>query len=472
MSSASDSSQPDSDNPLAYETPDIERAASASPPAEALLDKAREDHDPYAAWRSRDFVLYSAAFFVSVIGGQIMTVAVGWEVYKRTNSAMSLGWLGLAMAAPTLLFSLLAGQLADTYSRRKILLVTIFVRLSVAIALAVMAALNPDSRHAVGYIYALLFVYNLGGCFGQPARSAMMVQLVPPAAFSNAVAWNSSMFETGSALGPAIGGLAVWLSIPFAYSITAAFAIAGGTIFFMLPDKPIIGRLGKMRESGFADLIAGVKFVFRSKMMLSAMTLDMFAVLLGGCVFVLPIFAKDILHVGPFGFGVLRAAPSVGAISTALFIAHRKPFARAGRTLLIAVFGFGVATIVFGLSRNYWLSFAALVVTGVFDNVSVVIRHSLVQLLTPDSMRGRVSAVNQVFIGSSNEVGGLESGLTAAWLGPVNSVILGGVGTVLVVIGVAKLWPQLRKLGSLQNVVAEEVPPPQGFDVIANVPAA
>jgi MFS family permease len=238
-------------------------------------------------------------------------------------------------------------------------------------------------------------------------------------------------------------------------------------LVFLLPVRRPIGH-GTRNVPTVSDLVAGVRFVWQSKLMLGAMTLDLFAVLLGGCTFLLPIFAKK-LGGGAFEFGVLRAAPSIGALVMAMVIAHTPPFRRAGRALLLAVAGFGAATIVFGLSTNFYLSFAMLLLTGVFDNVSVVIRHTLVQLLTPDAMRGRVSAVNQVFIGSSNEIGGLESGLTAAAFGPVTSVVIGGIGTILVVCGVAALWPQVRKLRTLNDVRPEPIPAqpePRAFEVI------
>src|SRR5439155_20270666 len=225
----------------------------------------------------------------------------------------------------------------------------------------------------------------------------------------------------------------------------------------------------KHEEPGFRSLLAGVSFVFKRKLLLATMTLDLFAVLLGGAVYLLPIFAKDILHVGATGFGWLRAAPSFGAVTMALVLAHRPPMQRAGRALLLAVAGFGIATIIFGLSKDFWLSFAMLVLTGAFDNISVVVRHTLVQMLTPDAMRGRVSAVNQVFIGSSNELGGLESGLTAAWWGPVASVVVGGIGTLVTVLLVAFYSPGLRRFGRLDEARAEPLEPAEVAGAYATI---
>jgi MFS family permease len=284
-----------------------------------------------------------------------------------------------------------------------------------------------------------------------------MPQLVPHGVFANAVTWNSTIFEVASVMGPAIGGFICARSVTLAYGFTVLCWCCTIAAVFLLPDRGApasdVAHSGSARRMPrVTDLIAGVRFVWHSKLMLGAMTLDLFAVLLGGCTFLLPIFASDVLHVGATGFGWLRAAPSIGAIGMAMLIAHTPPFRRAGRALLVSVAGFGAATIVFGLSKNYAISFSMLVLAGAFDNVSVVIRHTLLQLLTPDPMRGRVSAVNQVFIGSSNELGGLESGLLAAWLGPVASVVIGGVGTILVVLGVGAIWPALRRLKSLTDL--------------------
>jgi MFS family permease len=257
--------------------------------------------------------------------------------------------------------------------------------------------------------------------------------------------------------GPAAGGLIVWLAGPAVAYVAAAACFIGALILILfLPDARPERQLdtsGKPKHSaGLADLVAGIRFVFRSKLILAALTLDLFAVLFGGATFLLPVFAKDILGVGAFGFGCLRAAPSLGAVTMAMIQAHRPPIQKAGRALLLTVAGFSVATIVFGLSRNYALSFVMLVLTGAFDNISVVIRHSLVPLATPDNMRGRVLAVNQIFVGSSNELGGLESGLTATWIGPVLSVVGGGIASIGVVLAVALGFPEVRQLKSLEDV--------------------
>jgi len=420
-------------------------------------DARRRGHDPYAAFRLRNYRLYAAAFGISVIGGQMQNAAVGWETYKRTGSALSLGWLGLAMATPVLLLALPAGHVADNHSRRRIMLLTHFVSFACALALAALAYFWPHSPRGAWAIYAIMMLGNSGATFGRPARSALMPQLVPSSNFANAVTWNSSIFEVASVVGPMIGGLLCALSIPLAYLCSAACWLVTIALVKALPNKQPPQRSDRPVPR-FSDLIAGVKFVWQTKMLLGAMTLDMFAMLLGGCTFLLPIFAQR-LGVEALGFGLLRSAQSIGAIGMAIVIAHTPPFRRAGRALLTAVAGFGVVTIVFGLSTNFILSFVMLVFSGALDNVSVVIRHTLIQMLTPDKMRGRVSAVNQVFIGSSNEIGGLESGLTAWAVGPVASVVIGGIGTILVVLGVAAIWPQVRQLKSLSHLDSPETEP-------------
>jgi MFS family permease len=331
-------------------------------------------------------------------------------------------------------------------------------------------------------MYAVILLNAVTLTFARPARSAILPQLVPGKMFNNAVTWNATIFETSSMIGPGIGGLILGKGgAASAYIFNAAMLVACAVLTTQFPDVAIRRwkdpeqrdtptgaaapdpniRLeyeprGDPPETGvFTALWAGVAFVFSSRLLLATMTLDLFAVLLGGAMYLLPVFASDILKVGAVGYGWLRMAPSVGAIGMALILAHRPPMKHAGRAMLLAVAGFGAATLVFGLSRSFWLSMVMLVLTGAFDNISVVVRHTLVQLLTPDAMRGRVSAVNQVFIGSSNELGGMESGLTAAWLGPVGSVLLGGIGTIVTVVAVAAFSPRLRRLGRLDEISAD-----------------
>ena len=301
-------------------------------------------------------------------------------------------------------------------------------------------------------IYLLLFIGAVARTFNWAARSSFFPTLISRDAFANAVTWNNSVFQIGSVVGPAVSGLLVaYVGFPVVYLLDALCAF----FFFLL--VVLIRRSTQKREqtdeSTWKSLIAGVRFVFRRKVILATITLDLFAVLLGGATALMPIFADQILHVGPVGLGWMRAAPAVGAFAMALVVAHFPPMRRAGKTLLWCVTGFGIATILFGLSKVFWLSLGVLFFVGAFDSVSVIIRGSIVQLITPDEMRGRVSSVNNIFIGTSNEFGALESGLTAALFGPVVSVVAGGIGTILVVLGVAWRWPETRRIGALDRTL-------------------
>jgi MFS family permease len=449
-----DHSPDDANRPEAYETPDEDRPASAEASLPTLQYETQVRHDPYAALRTREYRLFAASFVLAVVGGQIQSVALAWQVYQQTKSPMSLGWLGGIQVIPLFLLALPAGQLADVVSRRKLLLVTQVLLATCSLALAGLTTyLSASPTKLLPAMYGVLLLNAVTLTFARPARAALLPQLVPKEIFTNAVTWNASSFELSSMAGPAIGGLIVaYAGAHVAYLIDAMMLLACVALTYALPEQRI--ERSERTPEGFAGLLAGIRFVWRAKLLLATLTLDLFAVLLGGAVYILPIFAER-LGLGSVGYGWMKAAPSIGAFSMALFLAHRPPLRLAGRALLLAVTGFGVATILFGISWNFWLSLAMLVTIGALDNVSVVVRHSLVQLLTPDPMRGRVSAVNQIFIGSSNELGGLESGLTAAWFGPVASVVGGGIGTILVVCGVALAWPQVRTLGSLKDVKAE-----------------
>jgi MFS family permease len=304
-------------------------------------------------------------------------------------------------------------------------------------------------------VYLLLLGHACARILIWPARSSITPLLVPNAALSNAITWNTSTFEIATVAGPALGGfLIAYVGIPSVYALGAAlelfFLLALGRVtYFQLPQRVVVRRTWR-------DMLAGAEFIWRKKVILGASSLDLFAVLLGGATALLPIYADQILHVGPIGFGWLRAAPSIGAFAMAMWIAHRPPLQHPGRALLWTVAGFGVAIVVFGVSRWFWLSLLALFLTGAFDNISVVVRQSLVQLLTPDSLRGRVTAVNQIFIGSSNEIGALRAGLMSALIGPVAAVVWGGIGTILVTVAVARAIPPLRQLPPLHTLRPED----------------
>jgi MFS family permease len=464
-------------DPAPYDSPSDQCPAIAPP----IVPTGRR-HDPYAAFRSRGFSFFTAGNLLSIVGRQMLAVAVEWEMYARTHSATALGLVGLVIAVPVVALSLPAGHLADRFSRKRILLVSqIFSALaSVALALVswkhlaipqmpilrqgngmLRAIASVFERHhpafhfddaSIPLIYILLFFYGTARTFGWAARASFFPTLISRDAFANAVTWNNSVFQIGSVAGPAIGGfLIAGAGFPFVYVLDALCALA----FFVLvlPIRCGTRIANRTDESTWRSLVAGLRFVFSKQVILATITLDLFAMLLGGATALLPIFADQILHCGPVGLGWMRASPAVGAFVMALVVAYLPPMRHAGKALLWCVTGFGIATIVFGVSKVLWLSLGMLCLAGAFDSVSVIIRGSIVQLVTPDEMRGRVSAVNNIFIGTSNEFGALESGLTAALFGPVVSVVAGGIGTILVVLGVARFWPETRKIGALDRTL-------------------
>jgi MFS family permease len=466
-----DKSVPPADAPILDTRPAEGAAPVAAPPR----------HDAYAAFRARDFSFYMSGNLLSLVGRQMLAVAVEWEIYARTHSATALGLVGLVIAIPVVGLSLPAGHLADRVSRKHIILVSQLLSFVTSLALAFVsfnhlrvpawpilqnanASLTSIAavfeRHqqtfhfddlSIPLIYGLLFLGGIARTYAWAARSSFFPTLVPRDAFANAVTWNNSAFQIASVVGPAISGFVVaHISFACVYVVDAI----GSFVFFllMLPIKRAPRLAKRAAESTWHSLAAGVQFVFGRKVILATITLDLFAVLLGGAVALLPMYADQILHCGPVGLGWMRAAPAVGALGTAFVIAHL-PIRSAGKTLLWCVTGFGFATILFGLSTALWFSLAMLFVLGAFDSVSVIIRGSIVQLVTPDEMRGRVTAVNNIFIGTSNEFGALESGITAALFGPVLSVVGGGIGTILVVLVVAKFWPEMRKIGALDRTL-------------------
>src|SRR5947207_258953 len=467
--------EPDDSAPDSVESP-----ASHRPQITGAAIPDLRKHDPYAAFRSRGYTLFTIGNLLSVIGRQMLAVAVDWEIYARTHSATALGLVGLVFAIPIVGLSLPAGDLADRVSRKKIILVSLILTGITSALLALVSWRHlaipqvpilrwsnhglasiagvferhkPDFHFddaSVPLIYLLIFIRAIGQTFSWAARSSFFPTLVPRDAFSNAVTWNNSVFQVGSVVGPAMSGFFVArIGFPFVYILEAVSA----ALFFLLVLP--IPRANQARPSPdtsrWASLAAGMRFVFSRKVILATITLDLFAVLLGGAVALLPIFADQILHCGPIGLGWMRAAPAIGAFAMALMVAYLPPMRQAGNILLWCVTGFGLATIIFGLSTALWLSLSMLFVLGALDSVSVIIRGSIVQLVTPDEMRGRVSAVNNIFIGTSNEFGALESGLTAALFGPVISVVAGGIGTILVVVGSAFKWPEIRKIGALDR---------------------
>jgi MFS family permease len=456
---------------IGYECPDPERAATASTTQPQLESQSpggfsAAGHDPYAALRLPQYRLYGCGWMISVIGQQIQTVAVEWDIYNRVRATggerqalLAMAYIGAVLAAPIILLAIPAGVLADRYDRRRL------TQLGAALASLASLGLAGLSHWSgpLGLMYGVLGMGAIAQAVGWTARSALLPQIVPAESFSNAATWNSSMFQVAAMAGPALGGAIIIKSATLAYIVAAICSLA--FFVFLIPVR--VQTTARTREPlTLRSLAAGFRFVYRNKIILATITLDLFAVLFGGATALLPAYARDVLHVGSVGFGWLRAAPAVGALVMALWLAHRPPMQKAGRDMLFAVAGFGVATIIFGFSHWFVLSFLMLLLTGALDNISVVVRHTLVQMLTPDSMRGRVSAVNNVFIGASNELGAFESGLVGSRFGAVISVVSGGIGTLLVVAVVSIAWPQVRRFGSLSDARPEEEEVAPGFPVI------
>lgn len=397
-------------------------------------------HDPYAALRLPEFRFFSIGRNLAALGDNMSSVAVGWELYERTHKPITLGMVGLAQAIPIFLFALHAGHVADNYSRRRVAVIAQLVFCACSLGLCVLSAKTAP----IGLFYVSLFCSASARAFGNPARGALLPQILPAHLLGSAISWDTSIRRVAVVSGAAIGGWALAVTHhPYAvYSINVVMGLISAWLLLLINDA---GIPAAVRERvSWKTLIAGIHYIFRADLILATITLDLFAVLLGGATQLLPVFADDILHVGAKGLGWLRAAPSLGALVMALALAHMPVFRRPGRVMLWAVAGFGVATVVFGVSRSLYLSLAALFLVGAFDMFSVVVRQTLIQTQTPNEMRGRVNAVNSVFISSSNEVGGFESGVVAQAFSPVFSVVSGGIGAVLVVCGAALIWPALR----------------------------
>lgn len=399
---------------------------------------------PYAVLQNRNFVLYLVGRFIASLGAQMLIVAVGWELYERTHSALNLGYVGLANVIPMFLFTLPAGHFADNHNRKHIVVAMTALMGLASLGLTLCSAFKAP----VEFIYLSLVIAATARTFLWPASSSFLPQLVSRRLFPRAVAWSTGSFQLSSVIGPAAGGavIAVTHHAASVYAIHVISTLICLTLIALVHYQPV--RVAREPMTA-ASLAAGFRFVFSNRIIFGIITLDLFAVLLGGATTLLPVYAKDILNVGPTGLGWLQAALPMGSLLCALALAHF-PLERAGAALLIGVAIFGLATAGFGLSRWFAFSMFMLFICGVADNVSVLVRHTLVQLLTPDEKRGRVSAVNSLFIGTSNELGGFESGVVAHWFGPVFSVVSGGIGTILVVIAVAWVWPEIRRYGRLE----------------------
>ena len=409
------------------------------------------------AFTHPNFVSYTLARFFIVVALEMQSVAVGWQVYEITKRPLDLGYVGLAQFLPGFALFLFAGHAADLYDRRKLLM---WCYGGFALCSALLLAISwraPQSVHSIYFVLVLLGIFR---CFNWPASRALLPQLVPEEHFSNAVAWTASTFQIATIAGPAIGGIAYALfrGPEGVYAIALAISILSTVLTLRIhPRTASLEKEPAEKEPvTLRTVLAGFRFIWEKKLILGSISLDMFAVLLGGAVALLPVYARTILHTGPWGLGMLRSAPGVGAALMAIAVAHHPIRRRAGLTMLLSVAAFGVLTIVFGISHSLILSLVALFLLGASDMVSVIIRATLIQVATPDEMRGRVNAVDMLFIGVSNELGEFESGLTAQWFGTVPAVVLGGVGTLLVIAAWAWLFPELREADQL--TVAELVP--------------
>lgn len=386
------------------------------------------------------------------LSSQIQAVVVAWQIYDITHDPLSLGLMGLAEALPYIGISLFAGHAADRFSRYRIAIAALGLLLACSLSLLAFNLIPGFlPRFGARPFYAVIFMSGIARSFAQPARNALGAEIVDRSLYSSAVAWRTSTWQTAAVVGPALGGLIYGFSSPrVAYIADAIMMIVALWAFSSIDyeHRPVQLDTQSMSES----LGAGLRFVFRESVLLAALTLDLFSVLLGGAEALLPVFADQILHVGPQGLGLLRAAPAAGAVVASVYLAHRPAFKRAGRTLLIAVATFALCIVGFGFSRSFSLSLALLAISGMADNVSVLIRSTLLQVLTPREMLGRVSSVNSIFVGSSNELGAFESGVAARLLGAVPSVVLGGAASLGVVLAIGLSVPRLRRLGRIDEL--------------------
>jgi len=409
----------------------------------------------YGVLRHRFVRSFAAGRFAAVCGTQIIATTVSWQLYQRTHEPLSLGLVGLVELLPVVCLVIPAGHAIDRYPRKYVATASYLAIIVVAALLALLTATHAP----VESIYAVLVLLGAARAFAAPSTGTILPQLLDPSEIAQSSVWMSATFQLAAAIGPALGGglIAIASDDPLpAYLISAGLVAVFIVVLWRMPTvQPPASARGKRR---MRELFAGFGFIRKNPVFLSAITLDMFAVLFGGAVALLPVFAEDILHVDAAGYGWLRAAPAVGALTCALAISLARPWARPGVTLLWTVIGFGASSVAFGLSTSFALSFCLLLLVGAFDEVSVIIRSTLEQVITPDGLRGRVSSINYVFIGFSNELGAFESGFAASLIGPVAAVVAGGIATFAVVGVVAARWPQLRQIGPLHTLVPPAEP--------------
>jgi len=416
-----------------------------------MSESESHSHSGLAAFRHIDFTLYQLERFFIVAALEMLSVAVGWQVYEITRRPLDLGLVGLAQFLPNVFLFLIAGHAADRFSRKKVLLIC---NLGFAVCCAALIVISQHRLVTVRPIYGVLVLLGVVRSFNSPAGRALLPLLVPEEVFPNAVAWNATMFQAATILGPALGGLfyAIFRGPTGVYATAVVACAAATAALIRIRLRPS----NRPRENfTLHTVFAGLRYIWTHKLILGSISLDLFAVLLGGAAALLPVYAREILRTGPWGLGLLRAAPGAGASIMAVLLAYRPLRSRVGKIMLICVAGFGAFTIVFGISRSLTLSLISLLLVGGSDMVSVVVRGTLVQIATPDAVRGRVNAVDMIFIGASNELGEFESGLTAHWFGTVPAVILGGAGTLLVVGLWAWMFPELREADKLTTVLEQ-----------------
>ena len=399
----------------------------------------------YAAFRHRPFLAFWASRFLGTFATQIVSVAVGWQIYDLTRDPFDLGMVGIVQFLPSLLLFLVTGAASDRFGRRLIMAVAVAVEVVCAVALLL---LTWHGLTGPGPIFVVLALFGVARAFFGPAAASLVANLVPPEDFSNAIAWNSSAWQTATIVGPVAGGLLYGVSAVAAYAVAAILMVAATVLILSIPKPKQRSSVG---QPSLDTLFAGFRYIWSEKVVLGAISLDLFAVLLSGAVALLPVYARDILVLGPWGLGLLRAAPGVGAILVAVWLTGHPLRDHAGRIMLVFVALFGAFTILFGISTIVWLSIFALAMLGATDMVSVYVRETLIQLWTPDEVRGRVNAVNMVFVGASNEVGEFRAGTMASLIGTVPAVVFGGVGAIAVAGLWAWLFPKLRKIRHLEG---------------------
>jgi MFS family permease len=415
------------------------------------MDALAVPRPAFAAFASRDFRLYAAARVCTTLAVQAQWVAIGFQIYTLTHRTLDLGYVGLARFLPVAGLSLIAGQAADRFDRRAVAMVSTLGFIACAVVFYVLARSKSPSLEA---LYATILAFGVAGAFFSPAVSALVSSLVPPEHLANAISWQTMLWQLAAVVGPSLGGaIYAYAEAPGPVYLTTALGLCL-TVALFAAMRVRIGRL-EQRPASLATALAGLRYVFAKKILLGSISLDFFAVFLGGAVALLPVYATDILHIGPRGLGLMRGAMPIGAGLVGAYLTFHPLGRRAGPKMLVCVGLFGLATVAFGLSQSFPLTLVALFVLGAADMVSVVVRKTLEQAATPPEMRGRVSAVNQVFIGASNELGEFESGVTSAWLGVVPSVVLGGIGTVAVVLLWTWLFPELRRVDRLEEVRPE-----------------